>query len=86
LRWDPTALQRSAVAAGAKYQTDPGVVVGNYGFQRKEWQMPNAALKRMMPTADAPAFLRAAMTKHLDLERLADDNQSYLLKVAGVEV
>ena len=85
-------LANASRKMGAETQVDSGVIALNYvrhlDMKHKDknyWGLATAALKILEPDVNAMLTIRNAMQRHLDLERLPDENRDFLLRITGID-
>lgn len=82
--FDTSLLVCFASINSKKDKIDPGVIVSNYAWNTKRWDVAGGALKIIEPEANAPAKINSYLDKNLDWERLDTDSEEYLRLITGV--
>jgi IrrE N-terminal-like domain len=82
--FDISLLVCFASIKGKKDKIDPGAIISNYGWTKKNWEVAGGALKTIEPQANAPAKINSYLDKNLDWERLDQDSEEYLRLITGV--
>jgi len=83
-RLDASLLVCFASINSKKDKIDPGVIISNYGWTTKNWEVAGGALKKIEPEANAPKQINSYLDKNLDWERLDQDSEEYLRLITGV--
>ncbi|MFC4761748.1 ImmA/IrrE family metallo-endopeptidase [Dyella koreensis] len=76
-------LAVSALATGKSRGIDVGHLILSYAKDNDDWLMANQALAYLPDNADALTSVRERFIANADLERLTEENRSYLLSVQG---
>jgi hypothetical protein len=65
---------------------DPGSIIWNYAWNKKDWAVARKGVKIIEGDANAPIIINGYLRNYLDWSKLNDDNQEYLALMTGLEI
>ncbi|WP_447905150.1 ImmA/IrrE family metallo-endopeptidase [Stenotrophomonas sepilia] len=76
-------LASLSVKHGQELGIDPGHIVLSYAREHDDWMLANMALRYFPDQASAVELLKQYFAKYCQVDRLSDENRSYLLSMQG---
>ncbi|MBO9790179.1 ImmA/IrrE family metallo-endopeptidase [Xanthomonas phaseoli] len=76
-------LANLAVKRGKELGVDPGHIILSYGREHDDWMLATTALGYFPDQSDATKQIKRQFMAHCQVDRLSDDNRTYLLSMQG---
>lgn len=79
----PAELSNEAVSQGKQLKIDPGHIILSYAREHDDWLLGHQALGYLPDQGTAMELIKDRFLKHCLVDKLSDDNRSYLLSMQG---
>lgn len=80
----PATLAANAIKISKAIHVDPGHIILSYAYETHDWIIASQALSFIPKTNDALKILKSEFLSNVDLMKLSEENQSYLLSMQNI--